>query len=185
MKFKWRKWLRIIHRDFGYIFAGMAIIYSLSGIALNHMEEWNPNYVITYEDLKYDAKNLIGMAEGQLVTMVLQDIEKEDSYKNHYYPSSDRIKIFVKNGSVVLDLLSGKGRLELIERRTIFYEVNFLHYNPVRTWTWFSDIFAGALIVLAVTGLFLIKGKKGITGRGAWLTVLGIVIPLIFLLLYV
>ena len=42
----------------------------------------------------------------------------------------------------------------------------------------------GALIALAITGLFLVRGKKGITGRGAWLTVLGILIPMIYLLIY-
>jgi hypothetical protein len=30
----------------------------------------------------------------------------------------------------------------------------------------------------------MIRGKKGITGRGAWLTAAGIIIPLIFLLVY-
>ena len=41
-----------------------------------------------------------------------------------------------------------------------------------------------ALIVVAVTGLFVLKGKKCITGRGAWLTGLGIVVPLVFLFMY-
>ena len=184
MKFNWRKWLRIIHRDFGYIFAGMTIIYSVSGIALNHLDEWNPNYVISHQDLQY-GKDVTGLADKQLVGRILSDIDQEKAYKNHYFPREDRLKIFIKNGSVILDLNTGEGRFELIERRKVFYEVNFLHYNPVRTWTWFSDIFAGALIVLAVSGLFLIKGRKGITGRGAWLTALGIIVPLIFLLLYV
>jgi hypothetical protein len=40
-----------------------------------------------------------------------------------------------------------------------------------------------ALILLAATGLFMMKGKYGITGRGAWLTGAGIVIPLLFLFL--
>ena len=40
------------------------------------------------------------------------------------------------------------------------------------------------LLVLAITGLFVLKGKNGITGRGAWLTGIGILIPLVFLLLY-
>ncbi|MCB9249541.1 MAG: hypothetical protein H6613_13830 [Ignavibacteriales bacterium] len=47
-----------------------------------------------------------------------------------------------------------------------------------------ADIFALSLIFLATTGLFMIKGKKGLTGRGKWFALLGILIPLIFLLLY-
>jgi len=59
-----------------------------------------------------------------------------------------------------------------------------LHYNPQKWWTIFSDIYAASLIILAITGLFILKGKNGITGRGAWLTILGTLIPLLFLLLY-
>lgn len=44
-----------------------------------------------------------------------------------------------------------------------------------------ADIYAVVLLILAVTGLFVLKGKKGITGRGAWLTGAGILVPVIFL----
>ena len=37
-----RKWIRVIHRDMGYIFFGMSLIYGISGIALNHLDDWNP-----------------------------------------------------------------------------------------------------------------------------------------------
>jgi hypothetical protein len=40
------------------------------------------------------------------------------------------------------------------------------------------------LILLAVTGLFILGGKNGISGRGAWLTALGIIIPALFLIFY-
>ena len=43
----WRKINRVLHRDFGYFFVASSIIYGLSGIALNHMKDWNPSYVIS------------------------------------------------------------------------------------------------------------------------------------------
>ena len=46
-----RKWNRVIHRDAGYIFFGMSIIYGLSGIALNHLDDWNPDYIIHTEEI--------------------------------------------------------------------------------------------------------------------------------------
>jgi hypothetical protein len=46
---------------------------------------------------------------------------------------------------------------------------------------WFSDIFAGALIFFTITALFIVKGKKGIRGRGGIYAALGIIIPLLFL----
>ncbi len=41
------KWNRIVHRDLGFFFFGVIIIYAVSGIALNHLEDWNPNYIVT------------------------------------------------------------------------------------------------------------------------------------------
>jgi hypothetical protein len=82
-------------------------------------------------------------------------------------------------------MATGEGLFESVRRRPVFFEVNFLHYNtPKKLWTWYADIFAGALIVLALSGLFILKGSKGITRRGAWLTSIGLIIPAIFLILY-
>jgi hypothetical protein len=49
---------------------------------------------------------------------------------------------------------------------------------------WFSDFFCVALIVLSISGLFILKGKNGITRRGAWLTAAGVTIPIVFLIIY-
>ncbi len=47
---------RILHRDLGYFFFGMTIIYAVSGIALNHRHQWNPNYIITGEEFTTDLQ---------------------------------------------------------------------------------------------------------------------------------
>lgn len=63
--------------------------------------------------------------------------------------------------------------------------MNFLHLNhPKKLWTWMADLYAVVLAILAITGLFVLKGKKGITGRGAWLSTVGIIIPIVFLWFY-
>jgi uncharacterized protein len=41
------------------------------------------------------------------------------------------------------------------------------------------------LIFVAITGLVLLKGKRGFGHWGWWWTIAGIVIPLIFTLLYI
>jgi hypothetical protein len=57
--------------------------------------------------------------------------------------------------------------------------MNSLHLNQAgRAWMWFSDVYAAALGFLAVTGLFVLRGKQGIKGRGAWLTAAGVLMPL-------
>jgi hypothetical protein len=182
---KIRKWIRIIHRDMGYIFCGMSIIYGLSGIALNHMDDWNPDYIIKTRQEVLD--NLPGREHITKETARSLALELDDSfrYKSHFYPAPNTLKIFLMQGSATINLLTGETYIEEIRKRPLFYEVNFLHYNkPKKLWTWFSDVFASALILLAISGLFMIKGKKGITGRGAWLTAIGILIPVLFLILY-
>ncbi len=39
-----RKTLRWLHRDFGYFVVGITFIYTISGIAMNHRQDWNPHY---------------------------------------------------------------------------------------------------------------------------------------------
>lgn len=180
-KHTWRKWFRIIHRDFGYLFFGVTLIYAVSGIAINHLDDWNPNYVVTTEEIKTDLRT--GAKKSDILEM-LKEHGEEDRYKNHYFPDRDNLKVFLKDGNVYVNLRSGNALIEKNKRRLVFREMNYLHYNPVKWWTWFSDLYAGALIALAITGIFLVRGKKGITGRGAWLTILGIIIPLIYLFIY-
>ena len=184
MKFKWRKWNRVIHRDFGYFFGGMTIIYALSGIALNHKRDWNPNYNITNSEFNVHLPKTSEEITEKQVMDLLDKLNETGNYKKYYFPRKNVLKIFLQGGSVEIDLESGVAFIENIKKRPVFWEVNFLHYNPVRWWTWFSDIFSGALILLAITGLFVLKGKNGITRRGAWFTIAGLLIPIACLLIY-
>ena len=104
---------------------------------------------------------------------------------NFFRSNPNSIDIFFDKKTLSADLRSRIAILETVESRTLIHETNFLHLNhPKRLWTWVADIFALALIMLASTGLFMIKGKNGIKGRGKWLTILGVLIPIIFLFVY-
>ena len=179
-----RKINRAVHRDLGYFFCGMAIIYGLSGIALNHRHQWNPNYIITQESHELTLPAEEFETNSSLSLFFLQQIGEENQYRTELV-SGENLRIFVHGGSVQVNLSSGDAQLEKIRKRPVFHQVNFLHYNtPRKLWTWFSDLFAGGLIILAITGLFILRGKNGITRRGAWITGAGIVIPLIMLYVY-
>ena len=185
MKFQWRKWSRVVHRDFGFLFFGLTLVYSISGIALNHLDDWNSNYIIIRREITLEnpARLYPGVSKAE-VKDIVKELDEADGYKNHYFPEPNEIKIFLKGGAAYINTETGYGLLEIVRRRPFFREMNYLHYNPQVSWTWISDVFAGALIILAITGLFLVKGAKGISGRGAWLTILGILIPIIFLYIY-
>jgi hypothetical protein len=62
--------------------------------------------------------------------------------------------------------------------------MNQLHLNaPKGVWTIIADVYAIGLIVVALTGMFVLKGRTGITGRGAWLVAAGILLPLAYWLI--
>ena len=183
MEFKWRKWNRAVHRDFGYLFFGMTLVYALSGIALNHRSDWNPNYIIVDQEIKGKAFDH-NLTKDEVKSLLLADFGEESSYRKHYYPQPGLLKVFLTGGMLMLDTETGEGYLEISRRRPLFREVNYLHYNPSDYWTWFSDIFAGAMIVLALSGILIPRGSDGLSARGAWLTILGILLPFIFIMYY-
>ena len=176
---------RATHRDFGYFFVAMTIIYALSGIALNHRKDWNPNYVVERTEHQVTVSGDFKTNEKTEVEAILKQIGQENNYRKYYFPSGTELKVFLNGGgSVSVNLANGKLLFENLKKRPVFYQVNFLHYNPGKLWMWFSDIYCVALIILAISGLFILKGKNGITRRGAWLTIAGIILPIVFLLMY-
>ena len=67
-----RKWSRIIHRDLSFFFAGMVLIYAISGIVMNHRDTINPNFSITRKEYKI-TENLpdkTGMNKEKVLTLL-------------------------------------------------------------------------------------------------------------------
>jgi len=180
-----RRWNAAIHRDFGYFFFGMTIIYAVSGIALNHLKDWDPNYVQQITAIALEEPVSIENMDKDAILAILDPHGEADQYNKHFFPDNKTLKVYLKGGTMVLDLPSGKGEIERLKKRWLFNQFNFLHYNaPKRLWTFFADVYSISLIVLAITGLFILKGKKGIKGRGAWLTLAGIIIPVLLFYYY-
>ena len=175
--------IRILHRDLGYFFAGLVIIYCISGIALNHNHQWNPNYIITKHEIAVNLPTDTSQITLEIIKEILLKHD-EKQVMSFYYPKNDQIKVFVKNGTATISLNDGNAVIEKIRKRPFFSQLNYLHYNTARKWwTIFSDIFAFSLIVITITGLFLVKGRNGITRRGAILGIIGLLFPILVLLL--
>jgi len=150
------------------------------------MQDWNPTYEIE------KVKNNIGpiLSEGRVVTDqevrdILKKLELDTEFKKKFQPNPDSLKIYQENNIIDVELLTGNVVQEKAAKRPFFFQVNFLHLNhPKKLWTWFADLYAICLGLLAFTGLFVLRGRKGITGRGAWLTLAGFILPLFFLWFY-
>ena len=44
-------------------------------------------------------------------------------------------------------------------------------------------VYGVMLFFMAISGMFILRGKKGLGGRGKWLVAVGILVPTLFLLL--
>jgi len=180
-----RKLLRVLHRDFGYFIVGMTIVYALSGIYLNHRHNFNPDYKIFITDFKVELPAKPGLTEEDIKT-VLQSVNDEVVYKKHFINNQGLIKIFIENGEAVINPESGKGTLQYLQRRPFIFSINMLHRANLGTlWKWVSDLMAAILIFVAVSGLFILKGKRGFNRWGWWFMVAGIVVPLVFALIFI
>ena len=185
-KLPWRRWNNIIHRDLGYVCVALTVIYAVSGIAVNHFRDWNPNFKVVSTESNIGPIVTADPTAPEAVRDVLARIGVDGVVRSIFRPEPDFLQIFMDDDTVIdVELSSGNVLVEGVTDRVLLQEANLLHLNtPGGLWTWVADLYAAALLVLAITGLFVLKGKNGITGRGAWLTGLGILIPLVFLLLY-
>ncbi len=184
-RMKIRKTLRILHRDLGYFIVGMTIVYSLSGILLNHRHDFNPDYRIIVEDFDFEPAPISSFSEERIKSM-LADQEYELEYKKHYFSKEGIVKVFIENGEVAMDPVQGNGRYQFLERRPILFEMNRLHRATLGTvWKWASDLMAFILLFVAVSGLLILKGKRSLSRWGWWWTLAGFIVPLAFALLLI
>ena len=181
---KLRKFNRATHRDLGYFFVGMILIYSLSGIAINHLGDWEPNYVVKKWTETIEVSPTKATFNKKTAKAYLKDWNINARYRKYYWIDNSHIKIFFKGGTAIVYSQEKKAKIETLSRRAIFHTINWLHYNPNVYWKWFSDIFAGALIILAISGMFILRGKNGLKWRGTILITAGILVPLIYLIIF-
>lgn len=170
------------HRDFGYFFSALIIIYCISGLALNHIDEWNSDFIIEKKDIRFQTS-----LSNPLTAEAIENLTKEVgevTHKVYDIPAPGKAKIYYDNATLLVDLADGTAVYEKISRRPVFYQANVLHRNSLRGWKWVSDIFAVMLILISVTGIFILKGQKGVMGRGKWFMAAGLLVPIIAILLH-
>jgi hypothetical protein len=185
MASRWRKWNTAIHRDLGYLCAGLTLVYAISGVAVNHRADWNPSYSFQRETVSLDGLDLSNPGAPDFAARLLDHLDLDERVRGTFRPDPATFQVFLEESTVSVDLERAEASFEAVRGRPVLRQANFLHLNEgKKLWTWMADLYALALATLAVTGLFVLRGRNGITGRGAWLTVAGVAIPLVFLLVY-
>ncbi|GIU47343.1 hypothetical protein TUM4438_26280 [Shewanella sairae] len=181
-KINWYRLNRNLHRDVGYLCIGLTLVFAISGIAVNHLRDWNPNYSIVRK--VNIVPSLIGLNnETAIVDVMMNSFDVKQRIKTNYWSSENELKIFLDDGSnLTANLMSGAIESEHIEERIIFKNLNRLHLNEAKqAWVIFSDAYALMLIFLATSALFMVKGKHSPRGRKGLLVLIGFLIPLFFI----
>ncbi len=180
---KLRNYCRNIHRELSYFLSGMVLIYAISGLVMNHRDVINPHYSVTRTEQTVHSLPLQEECNREAVEGIMKRIGVTERYTKHYFPEAGQLKVFLKGGSTLeVNLQSGKAVYESLCRRPILSTMTTLHYNPGKWWTWFADIFAVGLIIITVTGIVTLKGRRGLWGRGGIELLAGILLPLLLLL---
>jgi hypothetical protein len=179
---KWRRWNSLLHRDIGFLCIGLTLLYAISGVAVNHIKEWNPSYSVARVETNIGP--VVGNpANAATASMILARLDEQGKLESSYRPDRNSLQLFVEGRSITVDLPSGHVVHDRAIPRPVLREMNFLHLNhPKKAWTWFADLYAVALAFLAVSGLLMIRRKT--LRRGLVLTGVGIVLPVFFLVLY-
>lgn len=179
-RFKLRPWLRALHRDLGYLAVGLTMIYALSGLAVNHIADWDPNFSQVEREFDVPAPLPDDDAAAAQVVMTAAGITEDPI--DVYRVSDEEIEIAFDDRRLHANPQTGRVFEEGQSPRFFLRAANWLHLNRgKKAWTWFADGYAIALVMLATSGLFMIPGRKGLLGRGAVLVAIGVAAPLGYL----
>ena len=171
-----RPLLRAVHRDMGYVAVGLTLIYATSGLALDHIAAWDASFVdsaTTYELGPGLPSDDVGLERAVLTRLGVRGVPK-DVYRS----APDRFDIVLDHRSLHVNPLTGHV-LDEGQRPRVFLRIaNWLHVNRgKKAWTYVADTYAVGLLLLAISGMFMIAGRKGFFWRGAVLVAIGVAIP--------
>lgn len=168
-------WNRLLHRDIGYFCVALTVLYGISGIALNHSQDWNPHYDISRSEMF--LQDIPSLEDEAFIPKILETLGISEKAKGGYQTSATVYKIFLEDGLLEVDLERSRAIHEMVRRRPLLFHANYLHLNhPKGIWTLVADLYGGLLLFLGISGLFMIQGRHGFARRGKWLFMMGITV---------
>lgn len=202
-RWKWRATLTWLHRDAGFLAIGLTLVYAVSGIAVNHRQDWDYNRSMSIETSSIGAPADLLAELGPIRTAALRAdpttvsdpevivlaeriggvLGRPAAPKNLFWRGPDHLSLHFDTGErdvVEYTLSTGSAEHVVTRDRPLLRQLNFLHLNEGRhAWTWIADGYAAVLVFLALSGAVIVRGRKGLRGRGGLLLALGLILPLV------
>jgi hypothetical protein len=173
-------WLRALHRDAGFLGIGLTVIYALSGLAVNHIADWDPNF------RNEQTTHELGAQHGDDQSVARNVLAKlgVDDTPSDVYRDGDLLDITLDKRSLHVTLSTGHVVDQGQKPRFFLRVANFLHLNRGKpAWRYIADGYAVILLFLAGSGLFMLPGKRGVRGRGLVFVLVGIAVPVLYVTL--
>jgi hypothetical protein len=174
--------VRAIHRDAGYFAVGLTLVYALSGLAVNHIADWDPSFDQIERTHQLTAPL---PADAPLAAQrALEALGIREQPSEVYAAGDDAVDVVLRHRTLHVTPSTGKVLEEGQSPRAFLRLANWLHLNRgKKAWTYVADTYAVMLLYLAISGLFMIPGKKGLMGRGAAIALLGVAVPVGYVVL--
>jgi hypothetical protein len=154
----------------------LTLVYAVSGLAVNHIADWDPNFTHT--------KNVVELGGPVDEQRVLSALAIHETPREVFRAGPEQLEIAFDKRTLHVNLRTGRVVDEGDSPRLFLRAANFLHLNRgKKAWRWFADGYAAGLLLLSLTGIFMLPGKRGIRGRGALFVAAGVAIPLLYLAL--
>jgi uncharacterized protein len=181
-RFPWRAWLRAMHRDFGNAAVGLTLVYAMSGLAVNHIADWEPSFT-SYQQA-HELGGPIAGTDDEAAATVLAKLGETGAPRDVYRAAPDDLQLVFDKRTLHVNTATGRVLDEGQRPRFFLRAANWLHLNRgKRAWTYVADVYAAGLLFLALSGIFLNPGRKGLVGRGGILLVLGAAVPVAYVVL--
>ena len=178
-RIRWRPVLRGFHRDIGYLAVGLTLVYAISGIAVNHIADWDPNF--EHVDATHQIEG-IPLGEVESVAHVAAHLGIDEEPNDVFAYSEKRIVVNYEQRTLTIDPTTGSVVEKGQSPRFMLRLMNWLHLNRgKKAWTYFADGYALMLVFLALSGMFMLPGRRGVLGRGGVLVAIGVAAPLLYI----
>ena len=174
--------MRAIHRDVGYFSVGLTFIYAASGLAVNHISDWEPNF---RQVSRIHQLPLPLPAEDEALAARARELASIDApVREVFRAGDDALEVVFDRRTLHVDTRSGRVVEEGQEPRFFLRVANWLHLNRgKKAWTLIADGYATFLLLLSITGLWMFPGRKGLLGRAGVIAVAGALVPALYVTL--
>ncbi len=110
----WRPWNNAIHRDLGYLCFGLTIVYVISGVAVNHVDSWNPSYRVEHLRSRLDAPIATTVIDRPFIDALLARLGEKRRYLNSFQPDPQSLQVFVEGNTISVNLATERASIEYV-----------------------------------------------------------------------